>query len=328
MTPPGAEAGFHLSVGDGHRIRVSCHGDSAGIPVVLLHGGPGSGCQPDQLAMFDLTRMFVIMVDQRGAGRSLPHGCRDANTTAHLVADLELLRRHLGLSRWMLVGGSWGATLALAYGQAHPERVTGIVLRATFLGTRAELDWAFCTALPQFYPAMYQDFLAILPEDERATPLEGYWARILHPDPAVHRPAALAWYRAERALSQLEPAVTRLDVDAGVVEGPMPATPFMEAHYFSQNCFLPDGALMAGVSRIAQIPGIVVQARYDLLCPPATSHALVARWPAARVRMVEASGHALSQPRVAEAVRLAIADLASQGARQTWDRNSRGNGQR
>jgi len=304
MTLPRADAGFHLPVGDGHQIWVSCHGDPAGLPIVLLHGGPGSGCQPEQLALFDLTRMFVILIDQRGAGRSLPHRDRSANTTGHLVADLELLRRHLGLSRWMLVGGSWGATLALAYAQAHPDRVTGIVLRATFLGTRAELNWAFGTALPYFYPALYQDFLAVLPETERATPLNNYWKRILHPGPAVHRPAAMARYRAERALSQLEPRVTRLGMETGGVEGPMPATPFMEAHYFSQNCFLPDGALMAGIS----------QARYDLLCPPATSHALVAMWPAARVRMVEASGHALSQPRVAEAVRLAIAELATRGA--------------
>ncbi len=314
MTLPRADAGFHLPVGDGHQIWVSCHGDPAGLPIVLLHGGPGSGCQPEQLALFDLTRMFVILIDQRGAGRSLPHRDRSANTTGHLVADLELLRRHLGLSRWMLVGGSWGATLALAYAQAHPDRVTGIVLRATFLGTRAELNWAFGTALPYFYPALYQDFLAVLPETERATPLNNYWKRILHPGPAVHRPAAMARYRAERALSQLEPRVTRLGMETGGVEGPMPATPFMEAHYFSQNCFLPDGALMAGISRIAHVPGMIVQARYDLLCPPATSHALVAMWPAARVRMVEASGHALSQPRVAEAVRLAIAELATRGA--------------
>ena len=314
MTLPRADEGFHLPVGDGHRIWVSCHGDPAGVPVVLLHGGPGSGCQLDQLALFDLTRMFVILVDQRGAGRSLPHRDRSANTTGHLVADLERLRRHLGLSRWMLVGGSWGATLALAYAQAHPDQVSAIVLRAVFLGTRAELDWAFGTAMQRFYPALYQDFLAVLPEAERATPLESYWTRILHPDPALHRPAASAWYRAERALSQLEPKVARLDMDSGGAEGPMPATPFMEAHYFAQDCFLPEDALMAGVSRIAHIPAMIVQARYDLLCPPATSHALVALWPAARVRMVEASGHALSHPRVAEAVRLAIADLATQGA--------------
>lgn len=311
MTPPDASAWYHLPVGDGHSIWVSCHGDPAGLPVVLLHGGPGSGCQPDQLALFDLARMYVILVDQRGAGRSLPHRDRSTNTTGHLLADLETLRHHLGLSRWMMVGGSWGATLALAYAQAHPERVTGIVLRATFLGTRGELDWAFGPALQRFHPDLYQDFLGALPEAERATPLEGYWARILHPDPTVHRPAALAWYRAERALSQLERGTGRPVPDAG---GSLPATPFMEAHYFSHNCFLPDGALMAGVSRMAHIPGVIVQARYDLLCPPATSHALAERWPAAGVRMVEASGHALSHPGVFAAVRQAVCDLAGQQA--------------
>ncbi len=311
MTPPDATAGYHLPVGDGHSLWLSCHGDPAGLPVVLLHGGPGSGCQPDQLALFDLTRMYAILVDQRGSGRSLPHRDRTANTTGHLVADLETLRCHLGLARWMVVGGSWGATLALAYAQAHPERVTGIVLRATFLGTRGELDWAFGPALRQFHPELYQDFLGALPEPERATALESYWARILHPDPAVHRPAALAWYRTERALSHLEPALTRAAPDTG---GPLPATPFMEAHYFSQNCFMPEGALMAGVSRMAHIPGMIVQARYDLLCPPATSHALAERWPAARIRMVEASGHALSHPGVFAAVRQAISDLAGQHA--------------
>ena len=311
MTQPRADAGYHLPVGYGHRIWVSCHGDPARLPVLLLHGGPGSGCQPDQLALFDLSRMFVILVDQRGAGRSMPHGDRSANTTRHLVADLEVVRCHLGLSRWMLVGGSWGATLALAYAQAHPERVSAIVIRATFLGTRGELDWAFGLAMQRFHPDLYLDFLRVLPEPERATPLESYWARILHPDPAVHRPAALTWYRAERALSLLEPGVTRLVPDAG---GPLPSTPFMEAHYFSQNCFLPDDALMAGASRIAHIPGVIVQARYDLLCPPATSHALAESWPAARVRMVESSGHALNHPGVFAAVKLAVSDLANQGS--------------
>ncbi|TNC72962.1 prolyl aminopeptidase [Rubellimicrobium roseum] len=300
------EAGFHLDVGDGHQVWVRPWGEPGGHPVLFLHGGPGSGCNPSQQRLFDPARHRVAFVDQRGAGRSLPPRARHANTTAHLLADLERVREHLGVERWLVVGGSWGATLALAYAQAHPERVTGLVLRATFLGTRAELDWAFGTGLSTFHPVLFDELLAVLPPDERADPLPALWARILDTDPQVHVPAALAWFHVERALSELVPPRTSLP---SPLDGPLPATPFMEAHYFQHGCFLPEGALLDGASRMGDLPGILVQARYDLLCPPVTAHRVAARWPGARVVTVEAAGHSATHPEVEAAVREAVAAL-------------------
>jgi proline iminopeptidase len=300
-------SGFHLDVPGGHRIWVEPWGNPEGKPIVFLHGGPGSGCQPGQRSLFDAARHRVVFIDQRGAGRSEPPRARHANTTADLVADLERVRQHLGIERWMVVGGSWGATLALAYAQTHSTRVTGIVLRAVFLGTRSELDWAFGDGLSRFYPDLHQAFLDRLPEGERGDPLSAYWRRILDPDPEVHRPAALAWYDVERILSELTPRA--LDLPPDDPNRPLPATPFMEAHYFSQNCFLPDAALLVGAGRLKGIPGRVVQSRYDLLCPPRCAAQLVARWPDARLKIVEAAGHSLGHAAVAEAVGLAVRQL-------------------
>lgn len=298
-----------LPVGDGHILHVETFGAPDGIPVVHLHGGPGSGAQPDHRALFDPARHRAVLYDQRGAGRSTPLRSRTANTTAHQIADLETIREALGIDRWVVAGGSWGATLALAYAQAHPERVSGLVLRATFLGTRAELDQAFLATLPRVHPALHEDFLAILTLEERATPLDSYWRRILDPNPLVHEPAARAWSVTERALSQVHPTQTRFA--PGVIStGPLPTTPFMEAHYFSQNCFLAPDQILQNAQRLSGIPGLIVQGRLDLLCPPATAHALASRWTTAELRLVEGAGHAMSEPGVMEAVRAAIRDLA------------------
>src|ERR1700732_2233099 len=200
-----------LAVGDGHEISVETVGRAGGIPAVYLHGGPGSGCQPDHRRLFDPERFHAVLFDQRGAGRSRPKGRREDNTLSHLIADMELIREQFGIARWMIVGGSWGATLGLAYAQAHPHRVTGIVLRATFLGTRAELESAFADVLPRFYPDLGEDFLGVLPREERTRPLDAYYRRILDADPQVHGPAARAWHDTERILSEHAPGRLGLD---------------------------------------------------------------------------------------------------------------------
>jgi len=304
-----------LPVGDGHEIHVESVGRTGGIPAVYLHGGPGSGCQPDHRRLFDPERFHAVLFDQRGAGRSRPRGRREDNTLANLIADMETIREQFGFERWMVVGGSWGATLALAYAQAHPERVSGIVLRATFLGTRSELEGAFLDALPRFYPELSEDFLGVLPGHERAQPLDAYYRRILDSDPQVHGPAARAWHDTERILSEHAPGRLRLDLASLNSSKSLPATPFMEAHYFCNDCFMKPGQLLAEAGRLADIPGLIVQGRYDLLCPPATSHALAAVWPAARVRLVEGAGHSLYDPGIRDAVMRAIADLASEISR-------------
>jgi proline iminopeptidase len=300
-----------LQVSDGHELYVESVGRKGGIPAVYLHGGPGSGCQPDHRRLFDPERFHAVLFDQRGCGRSRPKGSREMNALPHLVADMEWLRIKFGLERWMLVGGSWGATLALAYAQAHPDRVSGIVLRATFLGTYEEIEAGFCDVLPRFYPGLYQDFLSLLPEAERSRPLDAYWRRILDPDAAVHAPAARAWHDTERMLSEHTPSRTRLDLAAIKSGGALPSTPFMEAHYFVNDCFMRPNQLLEDAGRLSGIPGIIVQGRYDLLCPPSTSQTLTARWPDAEIRIVEGAGHTLYDPGVRDAVMKGIADMAS-----------------
>jgi proline iminopeptidase len=265
--------------------------------------------------LFDPERFHAVLYDQRGCGRSRPKGSREANTLPHLIADMEIIRQRFGFERWIVVGGSWGATLALAYAQAHPARVSGIVLRATFLGTYEEIEEGFCRRLPCFYPGLAEDFLELLPETERSRPLDAYWRRILHADPAIHGPAARAWHDTERILSELAPARTRLDVAAIKSGGALPATPFMEAHYFVNDCFMRPNQLLEEAERLTGISGVIVQSRYDLLCPPSTSQALAARWPDSEIRVVEGAGHTLYDPGVRNAVMKGIADIASKLAR-------------
>ena len=239
-----------LAVSDGHEIYVESVGRADGIPAVYLHGGPGSGCQPDHRRLFD------------------------------------------------------------------PERVSGIVLRATFLGTRAEVETGFTVRLPQFYPALNEDFLSVLPPEERGQPIDAYWRRILDPDPAVHGPAARAWHDTERTLSEHKPARTRLDPATLNSSRALPATPFMEVHYFVNDCFMAPDQLLRNADKLAGIRGIIIQGRYDLLCPPETSQTLAKVWPGSEIRIVEEAGHSLYDPGVRDAVMKGIADLGTTIARE------------
>jgi proline iminopeptidase len=290
--------GSLLDVGDGHRVYVEAVG--AGIPVVFLHGGPGSGFRPEQRKIFNPNRFRTIFFDQRGAGRSVPTRDLRANTTQHLINDLEAIRAAHAIERWVVVGGSWGATLGIAYAEQHPERVAGLVLRAVFFGTRRELDWAFLGGTKVFRPDLLADFLSLLSPDERFDPLEAYWRRILDPDPAIHGPARWAWHDTERVLSEVRPGTGRVQRRSGT--GPMPATPLFEAHYFSNNCFLERDQLIRDAPRLAGIPGVMVQGRFDLLCPPTGSNMLAGAWPGAEIITVENAGHAMSEPGIRAAL--------------------------
>ncbi len=256
-----------LNAGDGHWLYVEQVGRRDGIPVLFLHGGPGSGSQHAHRDLFDVSRFHAILFDQRGAGRSHPYLSRTANTTAHQIADIELIREHFGIKQWIVLGGSWGSTLAIAYAEAHPERVAGLVLRAVFLGTRAEVEWAFLEAPRRFRPELYAAFVAQLPSVERGDPLGSYVARLIDPDPKVHGPAAHVWHAYERALSELDPGSTALP-DGVPAEHRLPPTPLMEAHYIAHDFFLLPGQLIANAGRLDGIPGVIIQGRYDLLCPP------------------------------------------------------------
>lgn len=299
----------HLDTGDGHQIFLEESGNPAGIPAVFLHGGPGSGAQPLHRRLFDSARHRAILLDQRGAGRSRPWLSLDNNTTAHLVADLELIRETLGIARWLVVGGSWGSTLALAYAERHPERVLGVAMRAVFLSTPEEAHWAFVEGPRRFHPEIFERFLGFLPEAERGAPLQAYYSRLLSPDPAVQVPTAWMWHHYERLLSEIRPTG---GIPAELrTTGKPPPTAVMEAHYLSNNCFLGPDELVANAARLTGIPGVIVQSRYDLLCPPVSAHRIHRAWPGSELRMVEAAGHSAGDPGVMDALRQAIADLTS-----------------
>ena len=295
----GDVAGSLLDVGDGHRVYVEAAGK--GIPVVFLHGGPGSGCRPEQRNLLDPERFRTIFFDQRGAGRSVPAQDLRANTTQHLIRDLEAIRIAHDIERWIVVGGSWGATLGLAYAEQQPERVAGLVLRAVFLGTRRELDWAFLEGPNVFRPDLLDDFLSFLPADERSNPLQAYWRRILDPDPSIHGPARWLWHDTERVLSEVHPETGRVKRRT-ITDGRLPATPLFEAHYFSNDCFLEPDQLIRDAPRLTGIPGAMVQGRFDLLCPPAGSNMLAGVWPNAEIITVENAGHAMSEPGIRAAL--------------------------
>jgi len=276
-----------------HAMHWEVCGNAAGVPLVFVHGGPGGGSLPHHRRYYNPSFWRIVLYDQRGAGRSTPVADIVDNTTAHLVADLERLREHLRIDRWMLFGGSWGSTLALAYAEAHPERVLGLVLRGVFLATRAEIDW-FMHGMRHVYPEAWRAFAEFLPARERADLLHSYYARLTNPDPAVHMPAARAWDRYESACSTLIPradGLARHDDDAAAL-----AIARIEAHYFVHDGFLPDGALLAGVERIRHLPCTIVQGRYDVICPPVTADALARAWPEADYVVVPDAGHSVREP--------------------------------
>ena len=276
-----------------HAMHWEVCGNVAGMPLVFIHGGPGGGSLPHHRRYYNPSFWRIVLYDQRGAGRSTPVADLVDNTTPHLVADLERLRLHLAIDRWVLFGGSWGSTLALAYAQAHPERVLGLVLRGVFLATRTEIDW-FMHGMRHVYPEAWRAFCEFLPARERGDLLRSYYARLRNSDPTVHMPAARAWDRYESACSTLIPradGLARHDDDAAAL-----AIARIEAHYFVHDGFLADGALLAGVDRIRHLPCTIVQGRYDVICPPVTADALARAWPEAEYLMVPDAGHSVREP--------------------------------
>jgi proline iminopeptidase len=297
-----------LNVGDGHWIYVEEVGTRDGRPVVFLHGGPGSGAQGYHRGLFDLERDHVFLIDQRGAGRSHPHLSLHANTTQHLIADIEHVREHFSIDRWLVTGGSWGSTLALAYAQAHPERVNGLVLRAIFLGTDEEVEWAFVKTPQTLRPDLYADFIRHLDKDEQSNPLAAYWQR-LSAEPGPTRTAAAHTFAAyERILSEIKPSTTR------ITEKPsdgvrLPPTPLFIAHYAQNHFFLTPNQLLADAERLAGIPMHIIQGRYDLLCPPKAAFELHSACPSSTLQIVDGAGHALTDPGMFAAMKAAITRL-------------------
>ncbi|PXX62158.1 proline iminopeptidase [Nocardia tenerifensis] len=288
-----------LDVGDGQSVYWEVSGNPDGKPVVFLHGGPGGGTSPHQRQFFDPAAYRIVLFDQRGCGRSTPNLADDAslehNTTQHLIADIEALRTHLGVDRWQVFGGSWGSTLALAYAETHPDRVTELVLRGIFLLRRKEIDWYYNGAAGYVYPDEWEKFLAPVPESERGEDLVEVYHRLLHsPDESVALAAAVAWSTWEGATSTLLPQPDRVAETAE----PRFALAFarIENHYFRNHAFLDEGQLLRDIGVIAHIPTVIVQGRHDIVCPAVSAWDLHKAMPGSELHIVEDAGHASYEP--------------------------------
>ncbi len=296
------ETGY-LPLSAGHVMYWEQVGNPRGMPVLFLHGGPGAGAGAVHRRFFDPTFWRLVIFDQRGAGRSRPLGSLLRNTTADLVGDIETLRRHLDVPRWLLFGGSWGSTLALAYAQAVPERVAGCVLRGVFLGRPPEVQW-FLHGLAAIFPDAHAAFASFLPESERGDLLGGYLRRLTDPDPAIHLPAARAWSIYEGSCSTLLPSPET--VNSFAQDRSALGLARIEAHYFAHGLFLPPDGLLAHMHRLAAIPAEIVQGRYDMICPARTAFELAAAWPQARLSIVPDAGHSALEPGVRRALVAAV----------------------
>ena len=287
------ETGY-LEVGDGHVIYWERVGTRGAKPAVFLHGGPGGGCSPKQRRAFDPALYDVTLFDQRGCGRSTPHASLDANTTWHLVADIERLRELAGVEKWQVFGGSWGSTLALAYAEAHPHRVTELIVRGIYTLQKSELDWYYQFGVSEMFPDKWERFLAPIPIAERGDLMAAYRKRLTSADRAVQIEAAKAWslWEGETITLLPDPALTSQH------GGDDFALAFarIENHYFTHSGWLEEGQLLRDAHKLRGIPGLIVHGRYDMPCPLRTAWDLARAWPDADFHIVEGAGHAFSEP--------------------------------
>ncbi|MEO1274540.1 MAG: prolyl aminopeptidase [Pseudomonadota bacterium] len=305
-----------MEVPGGHRVYVEESGVKNGVPVIVLHGGPGGGCSPGMRRFFDPRHYRAVLFDQRGCGRSTPNASVENNTTWDLIEDIERIRESLGIREWIVFGGSWGATLALLYAQTHPARVTQLVLRGVFTMTRAELDWFYGGGAGAFWPQQWRAFSHMVPREERGDLIGAYHKRLFGEDEAEQTRFARAWTGWESAL-----AVLATDGRRGGPAGAYArAFARLENHYFIHGGFLEvDDQIYRDMPRIHGIPGYIVQGRYDMICPPATAQRVHDSWPGSRLTMVPDAGHALSEPGITAAL-VGIMDELRDGARTARSR--------
>ena len=287
-------ASGHLDVGDGHMVYWERSGTPGAKPAVFLHGGPGGGFSPAHRSLFDPELYDVLLFDQRGCGRSIPRASLDANTTWHLVADIEKLRGMVGVDKWQVFGGSWGSTLALAYDETHPERVSELIVRGVYTLTRPELDWFYQFGVSEMFPDKWERFVAPIPPDERHEMMAAYYRRLTSDDRATRIEAAKAWSIWEGGVITLLPDPELDAVFAG--EDYAEAFARIECHYFVNGGWLEDNQLIRDAGRLAEIPGVIVHGRYDMPCPAKYAWALHKAWPQAEFHLIEGAGHAYSEP--------------------------------
>ena len=284
-----------LPVSPVHTIYYEQSGNERGLPVVFLHGGPGGGTVPDYRRFFDPEAYRIVLFDQRGSGKSTPHASLEENTTWHLVEDIEKIREHLGVERWVVFGGSWGSTLALAYAQTHPDRVLALVLRGIFLCRPKEIRWFYQEGTSYIYPDVWEQYLEVIPEEERGDMLAAYYRRLTSDDEETRLRAARAWSIWEGSTSKLYPDPDLIDHFGD----PRFALAFarIECHYFTHNAFFPtDNYLIENVEKIRDIPAVIVQGRYDVVCPMVSAWELHRAWPEADLQITPDAGHSALEP--------------------------------
>jgi proline iminopeptidase len=283
-----------LDVGDGHRVYYERVGTPGAKPAVFLHGGPGGGLSPDYRRLFDPNLYDVVLFDQRGCGRSTPHAGLEANTTWHLVADIERLRELMGVEKWLLFGGSWGSTLALAYAETHPHRVSELIIRGVYTVTRAELQWYYQFGVSELFPEKWEKFQAPIPRSERGDMIAAYRKLLTGDDRAAQIEAAKAWTLWEGETITLLPsqALSKSYSDGHFAL----AFARLENHYFVHDCWMEDGQLLRNAHRLRGIPGVIVHGRYDMPCPVKYAYALHKAWADAAFHLIEGAGHAWSEP--------------------------------
>lgn len=292
-----------LPVGDGHQVYLEECGSMDGTPLLIVHGGPGGSINPYYRQLADPTRYRMILFDQRGCGRSTPFGSLHANTTQHLVSDMERIREALGVQRWVVLGGSWGSALAIAYAQAHPGRVRALIVTGVFLADQADIHWWWYGARA-LYPEVWQRMSDFLPESERGTLRESMLARVLHDDPTIHGPAVQAMLRYEVQTLDVLPNSSRL---AGLMDSTnLIAMGRLHAHYEAHRYFLAEGELLAKAERLAAIPGFIINGRFDGITPPRAAFELGRAWPRARLQIVPIAGHGWNDPILSIAITQAL----------------------
>jgi proline iminopeptidase len=300
-----------LDVGDGHRIYYERAGKPGTKPAVFLHGGPGGGISADHRRLFDPERYDVLLFDQRGAGKSTPNASLEANTTWHLVADIERLRELAKADKWLVFGGSWGSTLALAYAQTHPERVSELALRGIYTVTKAELDWYYQFGASELFPEKWERFLAPIPEAERGDLIAAYRKRLTSDDRSVQIEAAKAWslWEGETITLLPNPDLSSSHADAEFAV----AFARIENHYFAHDCWLEEGQLLRDAGRLRGILGTIIHGRYDMPCPARYAYQLHKAWPEAEYHMIEGAGHAYSEPGILDQLIRATDRFAGKG---------------
>lgn len=298
---------YQLKVDNFNELYIEISGNFSGIPIIFFHGGPGGQSRSEHHSLFKPEIFKSIIYDQRGTGKSTPLRSLQNNDTENMIQDIEKIRKFLNIKKLFLVGGSWGATLALLYAQAYPENVNGIVLRSVFLGTKEEISWAFVKGPQIFAPDLYKSFVSYLDNEEKKDVIGSYTKKIHEEDSTLH---SWLWHDYERILSQLDPTKYAFDKKKDILKrNGKPNSPFMETHYIKNNFFIKDNQIINNMSKISKIPGIIIQGRYDLICPPKNAFSIYEKWEKSRIKILNTAGHSSSDTGIIENLIQAIEEI-------------------